>query len=382
MERIPFADLPRKSACSTEFIGRLQAEPWRFGFLSLMRRIGADARIDPIGNATRPGAEPFRLGQQPSLAFSPREIASVGELDGRLQVRLFGLGSLGPNGPLPIHVTEIAREREESRRDSTLSRFLDIFHHRYLTLLYRAWSSAQAAAGLDRADDETFSFYVASLTGQDCAEIADRALPAHAQLAASANLVREARDPDGLRMTLEHYFGVPVSLDEYVFHWVKVARDEQTHLGELTAASVMGDGAMLGEQAPDRQFRFRLVIGPVDIDMYLRFTPRGAALQELVDMVRSFVGREFQWELELCLKPRGAPPAVIGGEQALGWSGWLGHSPDGKPITGMRFDPEDYVTRDGQPRDRDANEQSATAERDMSDSRRVLPVISFIPRGS
>ncbi|BCQ27638.1 type VI secretion system baseplate subunit TssG (plasmid) [Caballeronia sp. NK8] len=337
--------LLRESGLSPELIERLEVEPWRFGFLSLMRRIGADTRIDPIGTARRPGAEPFRLGQQPSLTFSPREIANVGELNGRLHVRLFGLGMLGPNGPLPIHVTEIAREREESRRDKTLSRFLDIFHHRYLALLYRAWSSAQSAAGLDRRDDESFSFYVASLTGQDCDELAERALPAHAQLAASANLVREARDPDGLRMTLEHYFGVPVSLDEYVFHWVKVARDEQTHLGELTAASVIGDGAMLGEQAPDRQFRFRLVIGPVDIGQYLRFTPRGVALPELVDMVRSFVGREFEWELELRITAQSAPPAVIGGEQQLGWSGWLGRSPDGKPITGMRFDPEQYMKR-------------------------------------
>jgi type VI secretion system protein ImpH len=343
MDRRSSTGLLRESALSTAWIERARAEPWRFGFLALVRRIGADTGIDPVGTAARPGAEPFRLGQQPSLAFAPREIASVGELDGRLHLRLFGLGMLGPNGPLPIHVTEIAREREEARHDVTLSRFLDIFHHRYLTLLYRAWSSAQAAAGLDRADDETFSFYVASLTGQDPAEIAGRALPAHAQLAASANLVREARNPDGLRMTLAHYFGVPVHLDEYVFHWIRVAREEQTRLGEPTAASVMGDGAMLGEQAPDRQFRFRIVIGPVAIGEYLRFTPRGAALPELVEMVRSFVGREFQWELELRIRAESAPPAVIGEEQQLGWSGWLGRSPDSKPVTGMRFDPEEYA---------------------------------------
>ncbi|MDR5823392.1 type VI secretion system baseplate subunit TssG [Caballeronia sp. LZ043] len=343
MVRRPSTMLLCESALSAALLERLQNEPWRFGFLALVRRISADARIHPVGTAARPGAEPFRLGQQPSLAFAPREIASVGEIDGRLHLRLFGLGMLGPNGPLPIHVTEIAREREEARRDSTLSRFLDIFHHRYLTLLYRAWSTAQAAAGLDRADDESFSFYVACLTGQARGEIAGRRWPAHAQLAASANLVREARNPDGLRMTIEHYFGVPVSLDEYVFHWVKVAREEQTRLGLPGPASVMGDGAMLGEQAPDRQFRFRIVIGPVGIDEYLRFTPRGAALPELVDIVRSFVGREFQWELVLRIRADSAPRARIGGTEQLGWSGWLGSSADGKPVTGMRFDPEDYA---------------------------------------
>ncbi|WP_409017479.1 type VI secretion system baseplate subunit TssG [Caballeronia sp. LZ008] len=346
MEKAGFRETLHHSGLSQEMSERLQDEPWRYGFLSLMRRIGANPKIDAIGTAARPSAEPFRLGQQPSLAFAPREIASVDELDGRLHVRFFGLGMLGPNGPLPLHITEIAREREQNRRDPTLSRFLDIFHHRYLALLYRAWAKAQAVTGLDRCDDETFSFYIASLTGQDPDELAQRALPAHAQLAASPNVLREARDPDALRMTLEHYFGVPVSVAEYVFHWVAVAHEDQTRLGAPTEASIMGDGAMLGEQAPDRQYRFRIVIGPVGLDEYMRFTPRGAALPELVDWVRSFVGYEFQWELELRIRADSATAAIIGGDQQLGWSGWLGNSPDGKAITGMRFDPEQYVERE------------------------------------
>ncbi|MBN3752377.1 type VI secretion system baseplate subunit TssG [Paraburkholderia sp. Tr-20389] len=334
---------------SADFVARLQARPWEFGFFSLMRRIAADTRIDSVGTAARPSSEPFRLGQQPSLTFAPREIASVGEIGERLLVRLFGLGTLGPNGPLPIHVTEIAREQEESRRDRTLTGFLDVFHHRYLALLYRAWASAQATAGLDRADDERFSFYVASLTGHDLDELAHRALPVHAQLSASANVLREARDPDGLRLTLEHYFGVPVRIEEYVFHWMPVSRDGQSHLGEQNAGACIGDGAILGQLIPDRQFRFRIVIGPVRLDTYLSFTPHGAALPELVDWVRSFVGHEFSWELELRVRSDRELPAVIGGPQQLGWSGWLGNSPDGAPVVGMRFEPEQCM-KPGTPR--------------------------------
>lgn len=333
----------REVALSPQWLERLQAEPWRYGFLSLLRRIGADPRIDPVGTAQRPQAEPFRLGQQPSLAFSPREIASVGPAHGRLRVRLFGLGMLGPNGPLPIHVTEIARDREESRRDPTLCHFLDIFHHRYLTLLYRAWASAQAAAGLDRPDDERFSFYVACLTGQDVGEIGRRPLPAHARLSASPHLVREARNPDGLRMTLERYFGVPVALEENVLQWIQVDPLEHSRLGKPGAASTMAEGALLGEVVPDRQHKFRLVVGPLDIDDYLRFTPQGEDLPRLVEWVRAFVGYEFEWELELRIKPNGAPPAVMGGPQQLGWSGWLGRSSSGAPVTGMRFEPERYA---------------------------------------
>ncbi|HEX7933485.1 MAG TPA: type VI secretion system baseplate subunit TssG [Paraburkholderia sp.] len=343
MDRAPLMAVVRDTALSPESLDELRARPWRHGFLALLRRIGADPRIDRIGTARRPQAEPVRLGQQPSLAFAPREIASVSEIGGRIKIRLFGLGMLGPNGPLPLHVTEIARDREESRRDATLVNFLDIFHHRYLTLLYRAWASAQAAAGLDRPGDERFSFYIASLSGLDAEELRARRLPSHAHLSASAHLVREARNPDGLRATLARYFGVPVEIEEYVFHWIVLDPEDHSHIGRPGAPSIMNSGAMLGECVPDRQHRLRIIIGPLDMDEYLRFTPRGAALPVLVEWVRAFLGYEFEWELELRIRPHSAPPAVVGGPQQLGWSGWLGRSPSSEPVTGMRFEPEQYV---------------------------------------
>ena len=342
MDRASLKTVVRETRLSPEFIERLQAEPWRYGFLTLLRRIGADPRIDPVGTARRPQAEPFRLGQQPSLAFAPREIAGVGQTNGRLKVRLFGLGMLGPNGPLPIHVTEIARDREESRRDTTLVNFLDIFHHRYLTLLYRAWASAQATAGLDRPGNERFSFYVGSLTGLDTDELGHGPLPAHARLAASAHLVREARNPDGLRMTLAQYFDVPVAIEEHVFHWIELDPADCSYLGRPGTAGTMGN-AMPGTRVPDRQNKFRIVMGPLDLDQYLRFTPQGADLPKLIEWVRTFVGYEFVWELELRIKARSAMPAVMGGSQRLGWSGWLGPSPTDRPVVGMRFEPEAYA---------------------------------------
>jgi len=325
--------------CSETRFGHLQTEPWRSEFFALLRRIGADLRIDPVGTARRPSAEPFRLGQQPSLMFAPREIASIDEADGRLKVRLFGLGMLGPNGPLPTHVTEIAREREEGRRDSTLSDFLDIFHHRYLTLLYRAWASSQAAASLDRPEDERFSFYVACLVGDELADLRRGQLPTHAQLSAAPHRVRDARNPDGLRATLEHFFGVPVAIDEYAFHWIDIDPSDCCRLGRPRVAT-LAQGALLGAAMPDRQHRFRIVIGPVGFGVYLRFTPHGEDLPRLVEWVRAFVGYQFAWELELRIEAGGAPCAAIGAGQQLGWSSWLGTAPAGQPVVGMRFEPE------------------------------------------
>ncbi|CAN5703788.1 hypothetical protein BH10PSE18_BH10PSE18_47760 [soil metagenome] len=59
-------------------LSRLRIAPWKFGFVALMRRIGAlHPRQPQIGRALRPQQEPFRLGQTAALTFAPREIAEV-----------------------------------------------------------------------------------------------------------------------------------------------------------------------------------------------------------------------------------------------------------------------------------------------------------------
>lgn len=144
-----------------------QLRPWAHGFMPLLRRLAAaEPAMPQVGAAQRPQQESFRLGQQASLAFAPRELARVdlrqhGGQQARAHIQLLGLGVLGPNGALPIHFTERVRERVEAKRDSTLADFIDLFHHRAFSHFYRAWAQSQSAAGLDRADQETFSPYVA-----------------------------------------------------------------------------------------------------------------------------------------------------------------------------------------------------------------------------
>ena len=338
---------------------RVREAPWRFGFLSLLRRLAAQpaapadgvrelaapagAATRRIGRALRPRHETFRLGQVADLAFAPREIAEVvlppssqpepahpgaAPLAGNLPtvplVRVFGLGLLGPNGPLPLHYTEWVRERSRNHRDGTLANFLDVFHHRYLTLLYRAWAQGQAAAGLDRRDDETFSGYIGRLTGHEPSELRGAVLPAHARLSASAHLSQESRHPDGLVQTLVHFFQAPILLQEFVLHWIAIDAADHSRLGDTRASSVLAGGAIAGERVPDRQGRFCLVLGPLTLERYLRFMPGGADLPVLREWVRAFMGFEFAWQLELRVRADDAPPARLEEGHRLGWSTWLG----------------------------------------------------------
>jgi type VI secretion system protein ImpH len=333
-----------------------QERPWQHGFVPLMRKLAAaDPGQPPVGMAQRPQQESFRLGQQASLAFAPRELAKVEVKPGpdeqlRAFIKLFGLGTLGPNGALPIHFTELVRERVEAKRDNTLADFIDLFHHRAFTHIYRAWSQSQSAAGLDRADQETFSTYIARLGGDEPSEVQHTALAPHARWASSAHRVRAARNPDGLVSTLERFFGVSVQLREYMLQWMPIEPQDQCRLGQASESSVLGQGAMAGEVVPDRQSRFRLTIGPLGMDGYLRLTPQGSPtgkdLPALIDIVRSFIGFEYVWEVELLINRNAAPQAQLGDGTQLGWSTWMASegkaASDAKPVSGMVFEPESY----------------------------------------
>lgn len=324
---------------------KAQVAPWCYGFLNLMRRVDVQLCTAPVGSTWQPRMEKFRLGQTPTLTFAPREIAQVSWQEGRLHLSLYSLGLWGPNGPLPLHYTELALNRTESRRDPTLTHFSDLFHHRWLTQFYQAWRSAQSAGGgLDKPEYDRFAFYIASLSGQDLRESAVSPLPDHVRLAASAHLVRESRNPDGLAATLAHYFGVPFRIQEFVLHWIAVANDEITLLGMPLPSSVIGNGTLIGQAVPDMQYKFRLVIGPLTLADYQRFLPGGNNLPVLTELVRAFTGFEYCWEIELQLKPHTAPPAVIGGPHKLGWTAWAGKAMNDDPVTGMIFEPECYLT--------------------------------------
>jgi type VI secretion system protein ImpH len=158
------------------FFEELSAAPYRYDFYQTLRRLECFYDTKPRwGQALRPIDEPVRLGQEPDLSFAPAPLAAFEKSDGRpprLQVRLFGL--FGPNGPLPIHLTEYARERLQHAGDATFSRFLDVFHHRFLALFYRAWAQAQPHVNRDRPKDDRFTTYIGTFVGMAPSALRER----------------------------------------------------------------------------------------------------------------------------------------------------------------------------------------------------------------
>lgn len=318
----------RRSTDHLDFLRALEEKPYQYDFYQTLRRIECLYRDKPrIGAARRPADEPIRIAQDVSMSFAPAPIAALEPAaEGRpprLVQRIFGL--LGPNGPLPLHITDYARDRILHRGDRTIARFLDMFHHRLASLFYRAWAQAQPTVSLDRPAEDRFAAYVGSLIGIGTPSLAHRDVAGdHAKLFFSGWFARQVRNADGLESVLTGYFRLPVRLEQFVGHWMALPRGDLTRLGSGTAGAQLGIGAVLGERAWDRQHRFRLHLGPLTLTQYEAFLPGGDALPRLVALVRQYLCLELEWDARLALKHTQVPRTRLGAYGRLGWTTWLG----------------------------------------------------------
>jgi type VI secretion system protein ImpH len=329
------------------FLTSLAEAPYRHDFYQALRTLECLYPQKPRwGQALRPGDEPVRLGQDPDLSFAPAPLASFEAAEngapGRLQVRLFGL--FGPNGPLPTHITEYARQRLRHDGDATLSRFLDLFHHRFLALFYRAWAQAQPHVNRDRPHDDRFAVYIGAFLGVSPASFRDRdALPDRAKFFHVGALIRHVRNADGLAGILQHFFRVPVRLEQFVGHWMPLGERERTYL--TTGGAPLGAGAVLGSRVWDRQHKFRVHVGPLSLAQYESFLPGEAPLRMLVDWVRLYLCCELDWDVRLRLRAEEVPPLALGGGPRLGWTTWLGRRDAGTDADDLCVDAERFVDR-------------------------------------
>lgn len=318
----------RRSRDPLKLLQEIELEPWKQDFYQVLREIECAYPDRPrIGTSVRPQDEAVRLGQDPSMSFAPATFSAIQRNNKgappRLVQQFFGL--LGPNGPLPLHLTEFARDRLMHHRDAGLVRFLDVLHHRLLSLFYRAWSQAQPAASFDRPKADRFSAYVGSLVGMGTPELRGRdAAGDHARLFFSGWLSRPVRSAEGLRSLLSGYFKLPVRIQEFAGHWLRLPEDERTRLGGGDAGCMLGQGAVLGGRVWDRQHRIQVAFGPLSLQQYESLLPGGSALHRLVALMRHYLGFELDWDLRLSLAPNQIPPARLGQHARLGWTSWIG----------------------------------------------------------
>jgi type VI secretion system protein ImpH len=317
--------------------------PYRFSFYQALRRFECHfPQQVRLGRAQHVRQDLIRLGQDPGLAFPASTLSSFRQHKRlpvpRLGVRFFGL--LGPNGPMPLHLSEVVYDRLHNAHDTTMAAFLDLFHHRLLTLFYRVWAESQPTVSYDRPEEDRFGHYLGSLCGIGSHHLRRRdALPDAAKLHFAGLLACQTHHAEGLQALLREFFRLPVRIEEFVGTWFELPGDSRCLLASSTAVSSLGVTTLLGAKVWQAQQRFRIVLGPLSIADYRRMLPGGKSLQRLKAAVRNYLGDELEWELQLILREAEIPEPRLSGDTQLGWTSWLSQGPLGRDGDDLRLHP-------------------------------------------
>jgi type VI secretion system protein ImpH len=330
----------------TAVIDRLLAQPHDFGFFQAVRllerwfvRSGAQSSDQVL--TTR-----LAFRNNLSLAFPASEIAQlsvrrvVGDAaaaaaptDARavaqVEITPAFIGLLGASGTLPVHYTELFARREGFQRDRAGRAFLDIFLHRSTVLFYQAWRKHRLGVQFEADRRQRYLPLMLSLAGLGHPGLHRRLRGAEGGVADDAlafyagALQQRPTSAAVLRRVLEHYFKVPVKLDQFVGRWFDLAAEHQSHLGR--ARVKLGADALIGERVWQRDLRLRITLGPLDRERFTRFLPGGAGALALRELLALLAGPTFEFELKLSLQASEVKGVRLSpaSPPRLGWDSFL-----------------------------------------------------------
>jgi type VI secretion system protein ImpH len=318
---------------------RLEAEPYGFDFfqaVSLLERMRPGA--PSVGEGVDAEREAVRFEAPPSLAFPASDILSVTPAstpDQPTTMRVAFMALAGVQGPLPRTFTE--RLLGARARAGAARAFLDIFHHRLISLFYRARRKRRVGLDGGRPEASPLAPMLRAVAGLGTDGLAGRmAVPDGAALRYAAVLAQRPRSAAGLERMLSTYFRVPVRVRQFVGCWRTLEPEDTTRLGD--GRNPLGAGATLGQRVWDQTGRIRLVIGPLTYAEYRDFLPTGTAMRPLREMARLYLGSATDVDCRLVLRAAETPDArlaggadAVPGEPRLGWTSWL-------PTVGPRAD--------------------------------------------
>lgn len=292
--------------------------------LSFFRAVQLLEMLDPdrqVGEQLLPAKESVRFSVKPELRFPPGDISMIRETadKGRVEMQVAFMGFYGPNGPLPHWYTQMAA------REKGMASFLDIFHHRLVSLFYLAWKKSRFAAGYEGGGGNCSS-YLLSLIGLGTAGLADRVgVSPESLVYFSGWLGRSPCSVKAIEFAAGYLVDADVRVEQLVEQRMEIQDEDLTRLGMANCR--MGVDAVCGSKVWEGQSRFRLGVGPLTFRQFRRLLPSGDLFAPLTSLVRFIAGAEYRFEISPCLMRAEVPDCVIGrpaeDSPRLGWSTWM-----------------------------------------------------------
>jgi len=297
-------------------------------FFQLLRLLETDSHR--FGRSGGPEREPARLGQNLRLSFATSDVAGMTRgTPPRVDVNVLGL--LGPEGPMPLHLTRWVMARLSNRwfadagsdasSDTAFLEFCNLLQHRMIALYWRAWAEARPEVQIAHGTGGRTGALMRTLAGVGlpeagpCPETGDRMALRH-----GTSLAQQVRGMERLTAYLSDVIGAPVALREFVGVWTEIPAPLQSRLGHAHAG--LGTGAVVGKRVFERQARVEIGVGPLGLAEFEALLDDKDARDRLRRALLFALGTEIEADLRLVLARDAVPPARLGTSR-LGRTAWL-----------------------------------------------------------
>ncbi len=310
----------------------LLERPHAFSFFQAVQLLLRYTGSAPLGYEGPAGQEKVRIRPAVSMTFPASDVQEIARTGGsrddeRFRVTTSFLGLYSSDSPLPTFYTEDLIWKENDQ--AAVRDFLDIFHHRAFSLLFRTWQKYRYDVQFRHRGADVFSQRVYSLIGLGTAELANAAgLPAVRLLRYAGLITQRPRSAASIAGVLRDYFGVQcLEIEQCRPRWVTIEESQRNRIGGRNCT--LGRDLIVGGRVRDRSGKFRIRVGPVPLRTFRRFTPVGEDYAGMVNLTRLLVGDRLDFDIEVQIAADEVPPLQLSSvsPQRLGWTGWLPGAP-------------------------------------------------------
>jgi len=290
-----------------------------FNFFKAVHLLEGYSRSSILGKQLSPRQEPVRFRVRPGFCFPASDIQSIqnGHRRPIPEMTVNFLGLIGPKGVLPDWYNAHALALNH-KKDHALTDFLDLFHHRLISLFYLAWKKYRLAENYRADGSDPVSASLAGFIGMGAVE--HQADPDFSRTACRRLIYftglasRTVPTSAAVETIIANATGETVRVRQFVERMIPIHAQDRTRLGK--ANSTLQQDAMCGSRVSDRISFFEVELGPMGWEKYLAFQPRSRNLALVRKLIAFIAGLEYEFEIKLILKGPQIPSLPLGGGKA------------------------------------------------------------------
>jgi type VI secretion system protein ImpH len=282
---------------------KLREETWRYQLFALLRILEASTPTAPrLGERGPARHERIRLRPSTSLGFPCAETVEIAEENcpegnPRTVVTANITGLYGVGSPLPrsyAHQILLQEEEQPQQRD-----FLDLLHHRLLSIWYRAWRHYRYEHSFQGDGSDPLSRALLDLLGiPPSATAAELGTEPVRLLRYLGLLIGRTRPATGLETLLQEELELPLKVEAAPLRWVSLPKVEWPRLS-THAGGALGRDIVIGTRHLDRNTSLRLHIGPTDYETLLALWPGESLFRRLFALTRFYLRQPLDLELHV-----------------------------------------------------------------------------------